>query len=362
MPFDQDLNEDDQTELINISVADRKLVTQSYDLSVGTLIEQWNDHTLILPDIQREYVWNNTKASRLIESLLLNVPIPVVYFSELGDQYEIIDGHQRVSSIVRYVNNEFRLYGLKVLADEQHRGMRFHELPIADQRRIRTRVIRAIIITEESHPSMKFEVFERLNSGAISLNAQEVRNSTHRGPFIAMVKELVHDKTFRRCVGTTQPRKRMVDNELVVRFFAFSDRLSSYRPPLQRFLNDYCASQNQKSAQALEADADRFRHAVACVYELFGGNSFRLTDSQGNLIEKNLNRALAETQLVTTAQLSLESIRSNREALLAELGALHRDDDFLDNIQRATGDRTRTLGRMRLYAEACRRAAIHVDL
>jgi Protein of unknown function DUF262 len=362
MPFDQDLNEDDQTELINISAADRKLVTQSYDLSVGTLIEQWTDHTLILPDIQREYVWNNAKASRLIESLLLNVPIPVLYFAELGDQYEVIDGHQRVSSIVRYVNNEFRLYGLKVLADEQHKGMRFHQLPIADQRRIRTRVIRAIIITEESHPSMKFEVFERLNSGSISLNAQEVRNSTHRGPFIVLVKELVHDKTFRGCVGSTQPRRRMVDNELIVRFFAFSDRLKTYRPPLQRFLNDYCATQNEKNDEALEADADRFRHAALCVFTLFGKNSFRLTDTDGALIDKNLNRALAETQLVTMAKLSVDEVRSSRQALLVQLGALHRNEDFLDNIQRATGDRARTLGRMRLYAEACRRAGIQIDL
>jgi len=360
MSFDQDLNEDDQTDLINISAADRKLVTQSYDLSVGTLIEQWNDHTLILPEIQREYVWNNAKASRLIESLLLNVPIPVVYFAEHEDQYEIIDGHQRVSSIVRYVNNEFRLYGLKVLADEQHRGMRFHQLPIADQRRIRTRVIRAIIITEESHPSMKFEVFERLNSGAIALNAQEIRNSTHRGPFIALVKELVHNKSFRGCVGSAQPRRRMVDNELVVRFFAFSDRLSSYRPPLQRFLNDYCAAQNQQDADALEADAKRFGHAADSVSALFGRNAFRLTGNQGELIDKNLNRALAETQLVTMAQVSVDDVRSHREALLTQLGALHRNDDFLDNIQRATGDRARTLGRMRLYAEACGRAGIQI--
>lgn len=360
MPFDQDLNEDDQTDLFNISADDRKLVTQSYDLSVNTLIEQWNDHTLILPEIQREYVWNNTKASRLIESLLLNVPIPVVYFSELGDQYEIIDGHQRVSSIVRYVNNEFRLYGLKVLADEQHRGKRFHELPITDQRRIRTRVIRAIIITEESHPSMKFEVFERLNSGSISLNAQEVRNSTHRGPFLSLVKTLVHDKAFRSCVGSLQPRRRMVDNELVVRFFAFSDRLDSYRPPLQRFLNDYCASQNKKTDEALEADAARFIHAASSVYALFERNAFRLTDTEGKIIDKNLNRALAETQLVTMSKLSIEDIRSHRAALLTQLGELHRNDDFLDNIQRATGDRARTLGRMRLYAEACGRAGIRI--
>jgi hypothetical protein len=350
--FDQDLGEDDQDEPINFSSDERRLVTQSYDLSVSTLLEQWNDQTLTLPSIQREYVWNTMKASRLIESLLLNVPIPVLYFAESGDQYEIIDGHQRVSSIVQYVNNQFALTGLKVLGDEQRRGKRFHELPAGDQRRIRTRVVRAIIITEESHPAMKFEVFERLNSGSIALTAQEIRNSTHRGPFMELVKQLIHDKNFRSCIGSSKPRKRMVDNELVIRFFTFSDLEETYKPPLQKFINNYCATKNKQDDEKLEEDSERFLRATRNVFKVFGRGSFRLTDENGVPLEKNINRALAETQLITLGRLPEEQVDSLSRELVVRLGSLHKNEDFLDTIQRATGDRTRTQGRLRLYREA----------
>lgn len=101
---------------------ERKLVTQSYDMSVATLLDQWNEKTLLIPEIQREYVWDNAKASRLIESLLLNIPIPVIYVAEAPDDtYEVIDGHQRIRSIARFVNNEFGLSGLRILNDDEHK-------------------------------------------------------------------------------------------------------------------------------------------------------------------------------------------------------------------------------------------------
>src|SRR3954470_17950506 len=108
--IDLEMGEDDSTEAVELSSRDRRLITQSYDLSVNTLLEQWDDKTLKLPEIQRQYVWDNGRASRLIESLLLNIPIPVVYFSETEEvNYLVIDGHQRIYSIVRFLQNEFAL-------------------------------------------------------------------------------------------------------------------------------------------------------------------------------------------------------------------------------------------------------------
>jgi hypothetical protein len=140
---------------------------------VQTLNEQWNNKLLILPDIQREYVWDNAKASRLIESLILNIPIPVLYFAETDEaKYEIFDGHQRVKSIVNYLNGVFPLSGLAVL--REYRGKRFLELPEREQRFLKMRTLRTILISIESHPNMKFEIYERLTTGSISLNAQEL--------------------------------------------------------------------------------------------------------------------------------------------------------------------------------------------
>lgn len=113
-----DLGEMESDEDFTFPPAERRIVTQPVDLSIQTLTEQWKSKILILPDIQREYLWDNGKASRLIESLILNIPVPVLYFSETPEaQYEIIDGHQRVMSIVRYLNNQFNLSGLAILGN-----------------------------------------------------------------------------------------------------------------------------------------------------------------------------------------------------------------------------------------------------
>ncbi|WP_100522958.1 DUF262 domain-containing protein [Mycobacteroides abscessus] len=356
-----DVDEPSESEPIeDIPLAERKLVTQAYDMSVNTLIEQWNDGTFILPDIQREYVWNNGKASRLIESLLLNVPIPVLYLAEApDDHYEVIDGHQRIKSVARFINNEFRLSGLQVLGSGTHKGKKFHQLPAADQRRIKTRVIRAIMITDESHPTMKFEVFERLNVGATALTAQEIRNSTCRGNFMTRVRtDLVNDAAFRACIGTKKPRSRMVDEELIIRALAIRDRLDIYRPPLPRFLNKYSQDMNELDEPALNALSDVFLRAVGNAYAVFGANAFRLTRPDGSLVDRAINRGLAEAQLVTFSFANPDEIVRNRENLIATLGLLHQDAQFLDYIQRAIVDRSRTTGRMEAYRTACVEAGL----
>ncbi len=343
--------EDDVTELAALPQSERRLVTQSYDLAVGTLMDQWREKTLILPQIQRDYVWNNAKASRLIESLLLNVPIPVLYFAEKGDKFEIIDGHQRVRSIARFVDNEFLLTSLQVLSDEDHARKRFHQLPESEQRRIKTRVIRTIIISEESHPSMKFEVFERLNTGSIALNAQEIRNSTHRGPFMDLVKDLVHQAEFREAIGTRKPRSRMADNELIIRFFALREGLSDYRPPLPHFLNRFCASAN-RAIETLEERREVFDKACRNTFTVLGKDAFRVTDQDLNRRDNSINRALAEAQLLALAEADPEVVRAQLHKIRLTLGKLHEDTGFLDSIQRATSDRARTLRRVRDYQKA----------
>lgn len=333
---------------------ERKLVTQSYDMSVATLLDQWNEKTLLIPEIQREYVWDNAKASRLIESLLLNIPIPVIYVAEAPDDtYEVIDGHQRIRSIARYVNNEFGLSGLRILNDEEHKRKKFYQLTPGEQRRIKGRVIREIIITEDSHPSMRFEIFERLNTGSVALNAQEIRNSTHRGPFMDLVKKsLVYDPSFRRCIGTTTPRKRMVDHELAIRCLAIQEGIEEYRPPAPRFLNDFCAKENRSTDERRGELAELFQRGMGNIETLFGNNGFRLTNSEGERTERAINTALTEAQFVSLCEYDRQTIEQHRLELVSKLGEVHANEEFLDDIRRATTDKARTLGRIVRYMQA----------
>jgi hypothetical protein len=356
-----DLGEMEGDEEFSFPPAERRVITQPVDLSVQTLVEQWENKQLILPTIQREYLWDDGKASRLIESLILNIPIPVLYFAETPEaKYEIIDGHQRVRSIVRYMQNEFRLSGLAVL--REHRGMRVHQLPEREQRFLKMRTLRAIIISVDSHPTMRFEIFERLNSGSISLNAQELRNSIYRGSFNKLLHDLVKTNPFRTLIGTKTPRKRMVDEELILRFFALRAGLDKYRTPLKRFLNNFAKDAVQFSDQELAELGRMFTETTTRVSELLGRSAFRIVDHAGNPLENAVNRALFDAQMLacswTRVALTAEhSIRAQRE-----VAGLQSDPLFLDSIQRATGDRARTLKRLRDTVGALDRAGLSINI
>jgi len=356
-----DLGEMEGDEDFTFPPNERRLVTQPVDLSVQTLLEQWDNKLLLLPEIQREYVWDNGKASRLIESLILNIPIPVLYFAETPEaKYEVIDGHQRVRSIVRYISNEFAFGGVAVL--REYKRLRFYQLPDREQRFLKMRTGRTILISIESHPNMKFEIYERLNTGAILLNAQELRNSVNRGPFNALLHRLAQEPTLRRIIGTKTPRRRMVDEELILRFFSLEARLGEYRTPLKRFLNDFMRDMRDSDEEEIERLHSKFVTTTKVVHALLGQAAFRITDAIGRRIEPAVNRALFDAQMlasgwVTTNLEDIDIVRVRRE-----LAELFSSESFLDAIQRATGDRSRTLRRIRKTVGALERAGVKLKV
>jgi hypothetical protein len=358
---DLDLGERDDTEEKEFPPSERLIHTQAYDLSINTLKEQWDDHTLQIPEFQREYVWDNAKASRLIESLLLNIPIPVLFFAETADaNYQVVDGHQRVYSIVRYLDNQFPLSGLRIQAELK--GLRFHQLPEREQRFLRTRVMRAIIIGADSAPSMKFEVFERLNTGGLSLNAQEVRHGLNTGPFSDLLASLELDDDFRHCLNISRPRKRMVDQELILRFFALRDRLPEYRTPLVRFLNEYMLDHRDPGDEWIQAKRSLFSETMKLIRNIMDNKAFRVTDAAGRPKERVINRAIFEAQTLIFSVCDARQAQARTKELRLSLAALFADASFDELIRRATGDKTRTLGRVRDTAQAFESAGVSVNI
>lgn len=357
---DQDMGETDDEEEFVVLPAERKVITQPLDLSVQTLVEQWNSQLLILPEIQREYVWDTAKASRLIESLLLNIPIPVLYFAETEDaKYEIFDGHQRIRSIVDYLNGVFPLSGLAVL--REYKGMRHSELPPREQRFLKMRTLRTILISIDSHPTMKFEIYERLNTGSLSLNAQELRNSIYRGGFNNLLHELAKHPTFRNLLGTKLPRKRMVDEEAILRFFAMHEKLGSYKAPLKKFLNEFMASKKMSSKEDISQQRQLFDYAVTRASTLLGPAAFRMLAPDGKPSEPTVNRALLEAQLLACSWIGSQSTPAPAATRLA-VAKLFDSKQFIDAVQRATGDRSRTLRRVRDTVAALESAGAHVQV
>ena len=368
---EQDLGESDIEETFEFPPPERKIFTQPYDLSLQTLKDQWDTGDLIVPEMQREYVWDTGRASRLIESLLLNIPVPPIYFAERADSvFEVVDGHQRIGSIVQFLGNEFALSGLGILAEYMRK--RFYQLPEHEQRFLKTRTLRAIVMGRESHPNMKFEVFERLNTGGIALNAQELRNSLYRGSFNRTLRELTRTCTpFRAIIGSKQPRKRMVDEELILRWMAFRDEFAKYRPPLKRFLNEYMDRNKDRGPAWLETRVEHFTRTITVVHEILGEQAFRLIDENGDpLLDENkkvlprgLNRALFDAQTIAFGWADVETVgKPLAKQIVRKVALALKSDDLQDAVRRATGDRARIRLRVRLMVEALRAGGLEVNV
>lgn len=356
-PLEVEDSSDDSELDPSIAPPDRRLITQPYDLAVSDLVTQVRDNSLKLnPVYQRRYVWDDKKASKLVESLLINVPIPVCYLAEERDSTRTtIDGQQRLRSLFRYLGNEFPLKGLEVLSDLN--GKRFQQLTERQQRLIRNRTIRCIVISEDSDPDIRFDVFERLNTGSVALTAQELRNSVYRGDFNALLHELAASDSFSRCVGG-RVDTRMTFEELVLRFFALDDQLHDYRPSLKRFLNTYQRNHKDEDGEWLDEKRNRATETLDRAFAVFGGECFRrareLDDGTWEWVA-TLNSAIYDVVMLNFARIDasadeLSGRKEELEQMTADLSLTN--EEFLNAVSLATGDRVRLFTRVRIYAEA----------
>lgn len=344
---DLDANESDPDE---IPPRERRVNTQPYDLVVESLIEQIKGNTVFLrplserPSFQRRYVWTDKLASRLIESILLNVPIPPCYLSQNEEfELDVIDGQQRLFSIYRFLENQFPLSSLEVL--KELNGLRFYEIPNKLQRQLKTHTLRCILITNESHPEIKFDVFERLNTNTVPLNAQELRNCIYRGGLNTLLKDAIVYAPWIKILGKKEPDKRMRDEELVLRFFAFHIHgIATYRTPLKHWLN-YTAKQGGKYPPQRVAELKAIWEKTIDV-SLVWFDPKECFRRQGF---KAINRALFDLIANTASGVEVERARDIRQQFRAKYQSLLKDSEFLDLISRAVDHTKRTKRRFELW-------------
>jgi len=344
---DEDEKDASDDEPYDIPLRDRKLATHPYDFIVRSLNDQIKDDTLILADkYQRRQVWKNVTCSRLIESLLMNVPIPVCYFAELdAGQYSVIDGQQRLAAIHRYLNNEYALSGLKVKPELN--GKRFFQLNPEDKRLVLSRTIRCIVILKESHPDIRFDVFERLNTSSSPLSTQELRNCIYRGELNDLIRNLSENKDFQYIRGVHEPDLRMKDNELILRFFAFYERLPQYKGNLKRFLDNYQKEGMKRKKSDLEQLENLFLNVIEDVKIVFDKNAFRKYDPEKVTWENSVNRAIYDAVMICFANSNSDEIRSNGNLINKGLkGLCASNKEFKSATESATKDRLKVKNRI----------------
>lgn len=283
---DDELQIDAETEIgeeLELPVSQREVLTRPSDPQVRALHEKKRRGKLVLqPDFQRLYVWDRKKASRLIESVLLRVPLPIIYLSEQPDNKEyVIDGQQRLTSLFSFIDGRFpsgepfKLTGLTAYKELNKKT--FVEIGEEFQDRIQDYSLRTVTLLRQSDANLKFEIFERLNTGSEPLNDMELRNCIHRGTYNQLLKDLATDPEFRALLGLSGPDKRLRDVELVLRFAAFfHSTYLQYTPPMKRFFNaDMERWQNIGEADVAKLRTG-FKNAVQIVRSLLGAqNAFK---------------------------------------------------------------------------------------
>lgn len=258
------------------------------DLSFRELISRYDDNELVKPELQRNYVWDKSEASRFIDSILLGLPVPSIFLAKTNDEkLLIIDGYQRLMTVRDYVKGIFTKDGsvFKLSKSEKiherWKGKAFLELQPEEQRKIRNTTIHAIVFMQKSPTdgdTSLFQVFERINSGGRSLLPQEIRNCVYQGPFNSLLFELNKNPIWRKLWGREEADSRMRDMECILRFFAISDlasldpAIAPSRISLKKYLNQYMGLHNR--VDYCDAFRDRFLSTTRYIHDHLGLEAF----------------------------------------------------------------------------------------
>lgn len=335
-------------DILNIPPEKRRLNTETYDFTVSTLIDYMNNKHIIIPEFQRGYVWNRAQASRLIESLLINCPIPVIFLSQNPDEtLAVIDGNQRLNSIKLFISDEFELRGLTAYPEID--GFKFSELDPRFQRHIQNRTVRCIVILKDTHPQIKFDVFERLNTGSVKLNAHELRHGIHSGPFMDLLERLGDNKLFRE-LTLNKTDKRMKADELVLRFLSFAEDWRNYTKPLVSFLNNFSETNRYANNDRIQNIEDEFISTLEMVNLALDKFSFKTYDST----KKNakFNAALYDAQMISFYELNPSEHKIKQLAANNFIGMNQEfieREEFSKYISSGTTDKNSVLNRITEY-------------
>lgn len=311
--------------------------------TIGYLIDRMEYEEINMnADFQREgNLWTEEQQSRLIESILLGLPLPAFYFDTANKQWDIIDGLQRCCAIENFcVKKTLRLQNLEFLAEKDGKqyleGLGFDDLDRELQRSIITRPITVNLI-KKAPRNIRFILFKRLNTGGLELKPQEIRNAVYQGYAANTIKNMAKSQEFIQATGERIPTKRMEDRDFVSRFVAFYliDYLE-YQPGLDEFINSSMELLEKKETQSIERD---FKESLKLAYEIFQEDAFRKrTDPKEK--RRPINKAYFEVITVTLAKLSDQNKREllNHKDLFKEnLMTLMANDRYSNSLSRGTG-------------------------
>ncbi len=293
---------------------------------------------------RRKDLWDPTQQSRLIESVLLRLPIPSFYFDgQDDDQWQIVDGLQRVNTIKKFVIDQtLTLENLEFLT--QFNTYTYDKLTRDLQRRIKSFPIVVYLIQKETPEKVKYTLFKRINTGGLVLTPQEIRHALNQGIPADYVKELAELEEFKKATCYSIKSDRMEDRDFVTRFISFYLNYENYKPNLDSFLNESMAMIRRISENEREEMKKRFQWAMTMAYVVFEDDAFR---KRFKLDERRhpINKALFETISVNFALIlgpnaELFKLMKQKDIFRDRfLMLMNKDEAFVNAISSGTGQK-----------------------
>lgn len=331
------------------NTSQESLVIQHSDFSLKIVSDMINDNIIDLnPHYQRRNRWTEEKQSKLIESFILNVPVPPIYFSE--DQYgiySVIDGKQRLTAIHDFLNNRFNLKNLEVFSELN--GFSFTELPIQIKNALSMRpYIRIVTLLKQSNPQLKYEVFLRLNTGGDALRPQEIRNVAFDGALNELLYKLSENSILRNKLKITDHSsnsyRKMDDLETILRFFSLYTYWKDLPSQAITKVMDVYMSKNRNLEQSIiDSLKEKFTKSITICNEIWQDNAFYKPISS-TVFREQFIAPLYDAQMIAVCMLidqgyesSLLNIDKNK--LLNEtLSLFESDNDFIKSVTQATNN------------------------
>lgn len=291
----------------------------------------------LTPDFQRNFIWDKTRQSKLIESILLGLPLPSIYLSQYEDgRLTVVDGLQRLSTIKAFLNNDLKLSNLEYL--EECNGLYYNQLeqflsPLRLRRFTQTQIM-CFVIDYRSPSKLKFDLFRRLNTGGKPLNNQEIRNCLSRPEVQQVLKAMVALESFSDATDRSVKDARMDAREAALRFLYFNSQytidnpVGEYNGDMEGTLDDLIDVLNRRSLTELEREVEVYDRGLKNAYYLFGRYCFRKVTTN-TLYERRapVNKLLMLTFSLLLSKYNHSAItgRLERESLLPQLA------DFIEH-------------------------------
>jgi len=321
------------------------------DYPVDGLVQRISKGDIFIPPFQRAFVWNLKQASRFVESFLLGLPVPGIFLSKQEETQKllVIDGQQRLRTLQYFYDGifgntgrEFALNGVQ----SKFEGAVYKSLPDDDRRRLDDSILHATIVKQDQpsdDDSSIYHIFERLNTGGLSLSPQEIRACIYHGEFNELLQRLNQNEAWRSIFGGPV-HIRMRDQELLLRFFALYFNAPNYSRPMKQFLNSYMGRNRHLAFESEDTLTNVFERTIKVVAEHIGSKAFRRP--------KTLNAAIFDSMMVGIARRLQKGGIQDPPTLQARYESLLNDPAFVDATETGTASEENVRSRLKLATNA----------